>query len=117
MFAENHDASHRGSTVISDMKVQAAHLLGKAQNGAVGGLVLEVGIIHGIARVCEGNAHRIRAVLLDRLLQRLEVACATVTNNSFATSQSNLSSKTRKSKTFLFSQAPYIHEWTCKVCA
>ena len=50
------------------------HLLGDAQDGAVGGLVLEVGVIHGVPGVRQRDAHPVRAVLPDRLLQRLEVA-------------------------------------------
>lgn len=50
------------------------HLLGQPQDGTVGGLVLKVGIVHGIPCICKGDAHSVRAVLQDCLLQRLEVA-------------------------------------------
>jgi len=36
---------------------------------------LEVGVVHGVARVRERHARRVRAELRHRLLQRLEVAC------------------------------------------
>mmetsp|Transcript_2529 Transcript_2529/g.10081 ORF Transcript_2529/g.10081 Transcript_2529/m.10081 type:complete len:340 (+) Transcript_2529:972-1991(+) len=49
-------------------------LLREAQDGVVGRGVLEVGVVHGIARVRQREAHGVRRVQVDGLLQRLEVA-------------------------------------------
>lgn len=42
-------------------------------------LLIEVGVVHGVARVGQRYPHRVCAVLQDGLLQRLEVACIMLT--------------------------------------
>ena len=49
-------------------------LFGEPENGGVRGVVDEVGVLDAVARVGEGEPHGIRGVLLDRRLERLEVA-------------------------------------------
>ena len=68
--------AHASPAAPAHTRTHPGQLLGQAQDGAVGGGVLKVGVVHGVARVGQRDAHGVRAVLGDRLLQRLEVACA-----------------------------------------
>lgn len=55
-------------------QLNLAHL-GQAQHSCVCHRNLKVGVFHAVTSVRQGDAHRIRAILINGLAQRLEVAC------------------------------------------